>query len=265
MNSDTHYISALFASKQSVIAEAYKVMKKPFIAFVRSHCSQLDSDYYEDVYHEAFIRMQQNILQGKLTSDNLVGTLTGYLQGIGFNVAMELTRKIHEIVEGSLAWDAMISSLERQACMEDEESKYGIGALWEMEVEEVFSLWCAHNPEATQSERYDKFDQLTNSFLNRRRSVTNKMSDEFESYHDTMDEVLARERDKILRECVEKMNTPCAPLLIGAIWEEKSNTELTSELGYANEDSTKNQKSRCLKKLKSFIKPLLKQYGYDYL
>ena len=265
MSRDAHYISALLKSKQSDIADAYKAMKKPFIAFVRSHCNQLESAYLEDVYHEAFIRLQQNILQGKLTADNLVGTLTGYLQGIGFNVAMEMVRKHHEIVEGSAAWDAMLNSLEQQACMEAEERGCGLSALWEMEVEERFNTWCKAHPDATRNERNACFDKLTEEFLNHhqsRREIIDKEG--YTASFDTMDDVLTRERDKILRHCVEQMKAPCAPLLLGAIWDEKTNAELTIELGYANEESTKNQKSRCLKKLKLFIKPLLKRFGYDY-
>lgn len=262
---DKDFIASLYNSDQTGIKQAYIMMKKPFIAFVRSHCTQLSHGYLEDVYHEAFIRMQQNILLGKLTADNLVGTLTGYLQGIGFNVAMEMVRKHRDIVEGSAAWDAMLDSLEQQACMEDEEKRYGMSALWEMEVEERFNTWCQSHPGAPNEERNLFFDKLTDEFLNHHQSRRDKIDmEDYASTFDTMDEVLTRERDKVLREYAERMNAPCAPLLIGALWDYKTNAELTVELGYANEDSTKNQKSKCMNKFKAYIIPILHQLGYDY-
>lgn len=265
MDRDSFYIEAIYSSKQEAIAEAYKAMKQPFIAFVRSHCTMLQPFYSEDVYHEAFIRMQQNILQGKLTPNNLDGTLSGYLKGIGFNVAMEMVRKQREMVVGDEAWEAMLNSLEQQAGKDGDEGKYSTNALWIMEVEERFTAWCRTHPKASKEERKEMFDSLTDTFLDHHRSRSNTiLADNYVATANAMDDVLSQERDKVLRGCVEQMKAPCAPLLLGAIWEEKSNLELTIELGYANEDSTKNQKSKCLKKLKSFIKPLLKQYGYDY-
>lgn len=77
---DKKYITSFLESDQAGIRDAYKTMKWPFIAFVRSSCTQLDDIYLEDVYHESFLRMQQNILLGKLTTDNLSGSLLCYLE-----------------------------------------------------------------------------------------------------------------------------------------------------------------------------------------
>jgi hypothetical protein len=53
-------------------------------------------------------------------------------------------------------------------------------------------------------------------------------------------------------------------LLLGHLWENKAMSELATELGYSNADSAKSQKSKCMKKVITFIKPKLIKYGYGY-
>jgi hypothetical protein len=40
--------------------------------------------------------------------------------------------------------------------------------------------------------------------------------------------------------------------------------QLAQELGYSSADSAKTQKSKCMKKVKSFVKQQLIEYGYGY-
>lgn len=73
-----------------------------------------------------------------------------------------------------------------------------------------------------------------------------------------------QEREHIIRSLVEQLGTPCAPLLIGFLWENKSMNELAQELGYSSADSAKTQKSKCMNKVKTFVKHKLIEYGYGY-
>ena len=86
-------------------------------------------------------------------------------------------------------------------------------------------------------------------------------SDQFFDPNDDMD---TQERERIIRSLIEQLGKPCAPLLLGYLWENKSMEMLAQELGYSNADSAKSQKAKCMKKVKTFVKQQLIEYGYGY-
>lgn len=65
------------------------------------------------------------------------------------------------------------------------------------------------------------------------------------------------ERFAIIRQAVDTMKEPCNTILLLYYWEDRSIKEIAQLQGYANTDSTKSQKSKCLGKLKGYIKTLL--------
>lgn len=73
-----------------------------------------------------------------------------------------------------------------------------------------------------------------------------------------------QERERVIRGLIEQLGKPCAPLLIGHLWENLSMDALAIELGYNNADSAKTQKSKCMKKVMTFVKQQLIEYGYGY-
>ena len=73
-----------------------------------------------------------------------------------------------------------------------------------------------------------------------------------------------QERERVIRSLVDQLGAPCAPLLIGFLWKNQSMSELAQELGYSNADSAKTQKSKCMKKVMTFVKQKLIEYGYGY-
>ena len=75
---------------------------------------------------------------------------------------------------------------------------------------------------------------------------------------------LEEEREHVIREQIMRMGKPCAPLLKGFFWEEKSMDTLAQELGYSNADSAKSQKAKCMKKVMTYVKQNLIALGYDY-
>ena len=81
---------------------------------------------------------------------------------------------------------------------------------------------------------------------------------------DPNDDMDTQERERIIRSLVEQLGKPCAPLLLGHLWENKSMEILAQELGYSNADSAKSQKAKCIKKVKTFVKQQLIEYGYGY-
>ena len=97
--------------------------------------------------------------------------------------------------------------------------------------------------------------------------LSDDMDDEPQSSDQSFDpnnEMDTQERERIIRSLVEQLGKPCAPLLLGHIWENKSMEILAQELGYSNADSAKSQKAKCMKKVKTFVKQQLIEYGYGY-
>jgi RNA polymerase sigma factor (sigma-70 family) len=81
---------------------------------------------------------------------------------------------------------------------------------------------------------------------------------------DPNEDMDTQERERIIRQLIEQLGKPCAPLLLGFFWEKKKMDELAQELGYSNADSAKSQKSKCMQKVKTFVKQRLIEYGYGY-
>lgn len=71
---------------------------------------------------------------------------------------------------------------------------------------------------------------------------------------DPNEDMDTQERERIIRSLIEQLGKPCAPLLLGHLWENKSMEILAQELGYSNADSAKSQKAKCMKKVKTFVK-----------
>lgn len=61
---------------------------------------------------------------------------------------------------------------------------------------------------------------------------------------------LGIENEKIVQIAVSQIGEPCHTLLVKQYWEDKSGEEIAIELNYKNADSVKNQKYKCIQKLK---------------
>lgn len=65
------------------------------------------------------------------------------------------------------------------------------------------------------------------------------------------------ERNAIIMQAVNEMTEPCNSILMLYYWDDMSCKDIATQQGYSNADSAKTQKSKCMKKLKSYIKSLL--------
>lgn len=202
---DKEIIQSFIDNDQYGIREAYYAWRVPFEQSV-AYRTHLDDELMDDAYQEAFIRLQQHILTGRLTVDNIEKSLLAYIKEIGHYTALEIINKRRELP---------ISQLQSSQNDDEDEKR-----------------------EKKQSHKPNCFD----------------LNDQMEQ----------QERERIIRELVNQMGQPCAPLLLGHLWENKSMSELATELGYSNADSAKSQKSKCMKKVITFIKPKLIKYGYGY-
>ena len=69
------------------------------------------------------------------------------------------------------------------------------------------------------------------------------------------EEVMEKEkRCAMIKETVKNIQEPCATLLDKFYWEDKSGEEIANDMGYKNTDTVKNQKYKCMQKLKTYLK-----------
>lgn len=263
---DQEYIQAFASDDQKGMREAYFAMRDKFFAHICAHCTHFNTNYLEDAYVEAFLRLQTNVLSGRLTKETLTSSLQTYINSIGFYVAMEMAREQKEVVEGTAAWQNIINQLDLQASQEDAESRYGMQALWIYEVENAFAAWCTKNPGASTEEKYSEYDRLTDAFADNHSTKGGEsvLPDFFSEDGDTMQEILQLEREKLIRTAVEEMGEPCATILIGSYWNNETADQLAEKLKYSGPETARNQKSRCMKRLKDSIRKTLRINGYDY-
>lgn len=212
---DKQIIQSFLDNNQNGIRKAYYAWRIPFEQSV-CYRTQLDPDYVDDAYQEAFIRLQQHILTERLTSNNIQSSLLSYFKEIGYFVAMEIINKRRELP---------VSRVAPYACDDENDVEDSINAQY---------------------------------YLNQAGNTS------IEHFFDPSKHMDTEEHERIIRSLVEKMGAPCAPLLLGKLWKNKSMTQLATELGYSNADSAKAQKAKCMKKLIAFIKPKLIEYGYEY-
>lgn len=211
---DTEIIQAFLTNNQQGIRWAYDAWQSSFRYSVLSR-THIDEDYIEDTYQEAFIRLQQHILTGRMTEEKLKAPLLAYLKEIGYYVALELIRGRREIPETLLHSSAL------------------------------------DNDNENVCDLTDTADEQT------RQQLSVGIYDPIESY-------MVEERERVVREQVMRIGKPCAPLLLGFFWEEKSMDKLAIELGYSNADSAKSQKAKCMKKVMNYVKQNLIALGYGY-
>lgn len=95
-------------------------------------------------------------------------------------------------------------------------------------------------------------------FLNNLDDASSDRPDEAIPYDAETDDKLF-----IIRTTVRDMPMPCAQILRLAVYEKKSNEEVASIMHYANSDSAKTQRSRCMQKLREQVIKRFKECGYE--
>ena len=72
--------------------------------------------------------------------------------------------------------------------------------------------------------------------------------------NDSIEEYEITERNRAIQDTVNNMGKPCAPLLLKFYWDQLSWDIIAQQLGYANANSAKTQKNKCMNKLKNLFK-----------
>lgn len=91
-------------------------------------------------------------------------------------------------------------------------------------------------------------------------------TDILKGYEDLDDGAYDMEYDDklfIIRTAVRDMPMPCSQLLKLAVYQKKSHREIAETMHYANEDTVKAQRWRCMKRLKEIVVERFKIAGYE--
>jgi RNA polymerase sigma-70 factor (ECF subfamily) len=93
----------------------------------------------------------------------------------------------------------------------------------------------------------------------------------FQDYHGNMIEEDSEEKQQkeqminLSRKCLELLGDPCRKLLELYYYHKRNMQQIADEMGYKNENSTKNQKYKCLEKLRvMFRNKVKKEVQFDY-
>lgn len=91
----------------------------------------------------------------------------------------------------------------------------------------------------------------------KKKSSTIAFSDTHETLDSIVDsmeeEILINEKQKLLMEKLGDLGEPCKSILLFFYYEKISMEKIAEKLGYTNADNAKNQKYKCLKRLKSMM------------
>ncbi|MDH4058046.1 MAG: sigma-70 family RNA polymerase sigma factor [Cyclobacteriaceae bacterium] len=71
-----------------------------------------------------------------------------------------------------------------------------------------------------------------------------------------------KERNRIIGECLDKLDETCRKILMYYYFEEMSMQEIADKLGFANTDTTKTKKYKCKKKLDELVKTLYSERDF---
>lgn len=70
------------------------------------------------------------------------------------------------------------------------------------------------------------------------------------------------ERNRIIGECLNKLDETCKRILLYYYFEEMSMQDIADKLGFANTDTTKTKKYKCKKKLDELVKTLYSERDF---
>ena len=117
------------------------------------------------------------------------------------------------------------------------------------------------NPYLNNTGKYVLFNQRR-----KRQIPLYSDSDQLTENSNVDDEPYDKEYDDklfVVRTAVRDMPEPCSKLLNLVVYQKKSHHEVAQIMNYANEDTVKAQRWRCMKKLKEVVATRLKIAGYE--
>ena len=93
--------------------------------------------------------------------------------------------------------------------------------------------------------------------LDRKKRHSNEEKDSIE-YQEQEKE----ERERIIHECIDKLDDTCKKVLTYYYFDGMSMKEIAEKIGFANTDTTKTKKYKCKKKLDELIKSVYSEHDF---
>lgn len=237
---DQEYINAFRTDDQQTMTRFYNAFRADFLKAISSKFAIKDDDQLAEIFQDTCIRLWCNIQGDRLTSDSLTSSLAGYLYGIGERVALEILRKN----KGKYG-PPQEESIPQPPSFNFQDDPY---YLWLVQVDEPMRRF---SPKHTQEECQAEWERLNSLYMQHLNGKPVAIPEWL--IPDSLTAYEREERYKRISIIVSRMGEPCAPLLQKFYWEGLSWSVIAAELQYANADSAKTQKNRCMNKLKTYF------------
>jgi RNA polymerase sigma factor (sigma-70 family) len=86
------------------------------------------------------------------------------------------------------------------------------------------------------------------------RNIRLEKSFEMPDTDNVMDDLITKEREKIVADAMSKLGPRCQELLILSNFEKLSMKEIAAKMGFENEDAAKTRKYKCMQRLMAIVK-----------
>ena len=248
---DAEYVQAFRDDDNQLIDRFMREQRGRFVGTIKKKYTIKIDGAYDEIYQEALVRMWEKI--NKDESFVLFGSLSNFFIGYGIKAAQEYMREHKHLIrqirqQEEDREDGLIDEDSIDDNVDNSFKPFAVtprqvweDATWIDAVEKPYDEFVSRNH--TPDECIDEWNRLADKF----EKSTSRKSFVKEPKTDIRLDIV----DKI----VENMGEPCSPILIGVWWEKKSMATLAVELKkYADADSVKTQKYKCVKKLETIIK-----------
>ena len=248
---DAEYVQAFRNDDNQLIDRFIREQHGRFVGTIKKKYTIKIDGAYDEICQEALVRMWERI--NKDESFVLFGSLSNFFIGYGIKAAQEYIREHKHLIsqikkqeedreDGLVDEDSTDDNVENSfKHLAVTQRQVWEDVAWFVAVERPYDIFVSknHSPEECIDEWLRLAEQFDKS-TNRKSFVKSPKTDI---------------RLDIIDKIVENMGEPCSLILMGVWWEKKSMETLALELKkYANADSVKTQKYKCVQKLETIIR-----------
>ena len=258
---DAEYIQAFRENDNALTTQFLRENYGLFMGVIKKKYTIKIDGAYNEIYQETLVRLWEEIYENKI--EIFEGSrLINYMIGVGRKVAQEyihehknlihIIQKAEEDKEDRLESEyvdmSSIDSVDQSfKPITKTPREVWEESLWGFTVDDPYEKYkkAGH----TAEECAEEWNRLVDAFekIQKQKSAPSQLPD------------AADYRAAIIKEVVDNMGEPCAPLLMSFYWEKKSWAIIAEELEYSGADSAKTQKSKCMGKLKALVTNRMKE------
>ena len=259
--SDAEYIQAFRENDNTLITRFLRENREFFMGTIKKKFTINIDGSYDEIYQRTLVRFYENVYANKF--ELFQGSrLINYIIGIGIAVSQEYMREhknlIHSIQKAEEdKEDGIASEYVDMSSANFVDQSFKPITKTSSEVWKESSWICAVEVPYekfvrdghTHEECVEEWLRLADAFdkTQKRKTPTSQIP------------AAADYRAAIIKEVVNNMGKPCAPLLKLFYWGKKSWTDIANILPYSGADSAKTQKNKCMGKLKALVTNRMKE------